>query len=162
MTNETQEQILKYNKELDTIEEILGNPTAQDGDILAADLGTLKGWLGRSATLTAEAQALYDYELGQTITELMRPWTREETDAWVIASGGMKAPEKPTPTIAEKMAKAQVCDVLKVYKRAERLNAALVHGIDAVRSLLSYEKELARNTDSGGSGYQCKGGNYGR
>ena len=134
MTSKTNEWIISHAAELLELQFIMSQPKAADAETLCADLATLAGWLARSAVLVAEAEALYDFELGY------------ETSAVMLSQNGAATSQ------VGKIAAGNCSDIKRVYLTAERLNAALVHAIDATRTLISYEKTLYYNQDGKNTG----------
>ena len=137
MTSETEDWITLHTPELLELGEVISAPRAgMDGDVLCADLATLCGWLARSATLTAEAESIYNFELAEAIKRINA------------------APELKgiATSLAGKVAAGAVKDISKMYFTAERLNAAIVHAIDSVRTMISFEKAMKYNSDGNNAG----------
>ena len=77
-------------------------------------------WLARTVTLMAEARSLMS-----------------------IAQGNFAAHVKDyAPSIAKLVIKKHTADIEKVVVFIDRANAMLTHGIEALRSVLSYQKNL--------------------
>lgn len=77
-------------------------------------------WLARTVTLMAEARSLMS-----------------------IAQGNFAAYVKDyAPSIAKLVIKKHTADIEKVVVFLDRANAMLTHGVEALRSVLSYQKSL--------------------
>jgi len=94
-----------------------GNPTG-----LVDDLDYRCQWLARSAELVADAQWYVDQAQGHAADgiETGTPWS-----------------------LAKILIESKTADESRLLKLAERLNATLTHQIDSIRSVLSFEKQLA-------------------
>jgi hypothetical protein len=67
---------------------------------------------------------------------------KELADATLVAIHELQQMNaKLTPTILLKMAEAKCSQQLKTYTYADRLCAGISHGIEGLRSILSYRKE---------------------
>lgn len=91
---------------------------------LLAELDFRCQWLARSAELEAEAQFLLDQKRGEV--------------ANVHAD--------KSATLLREIISRECAEENRLYKLAERLNSSLVHQIDAIRSILSFEKESRKLT----------------
>lgn len=92
---------------------------------LLAELDFRCQWLARSAELEAEAQHLLDKKRGEVAEELL---------------------PRDLPAHAMRMILEEKSSLeRRIYTQAERLNSTLVHQIDAIRSILSFEKESQKN-----------------
>ena len=98
-----------------------GNPAG-----LMDDLTYRCEWLARSAEIVADAQRVYDIARGE-MAESARTLKLNPTQTREYIAGGC-------------------ANEHKLLTLAERLNATLTHQIDAVRTLISYEKQLASQT----------------
>ncbi len=83
-------------------------------------------WLARSAEIKADAQHLYDQKRGEVADRL--------------------ATEKSSinATMMRFMVEGKSADEKRLLELADRLNAALTHQIEAIRSILSFEKQMAK------------------
>lgn len=93
---------------------------------LLAELDFRCQWLARSAEIEAEAQEHLDRKRG------------EESEK--CFERGFNA------TAARDIVNAACALEKRIYTLAERLNSTIVHQIDSIRSILSYEKESAKIT----------------
>jgi hypothetical protein len=108
----------------------LGPLPVSDVGMLMEELDALNGWLAESSQLVAEAQAMYDKERGDVAESLAG---RADLSA----------------SMMRLKIDGQASEQKRLLMLADRLNATLVHRIDSVRTLLSFEKMLATQ-----SGYQ--------
>lgn len=88
---------------------------------LVADLDRRCQILARSAVLLADAQRILDRARGEAAHKL---------------------PPDMSATLAREHLNFVCADEARLLKLADRLNATLVHQIDAIRSVLSWEKQL--------------------
>ena len=96
---------------------------AGDVDGLMLQLGEAAEWMARSAVLVAEAVAI-------------RATARAEATKKYYA-------EKIPPSYMREMMDGECVDAEKIFTWTERLNAALTHRVDALRTLISAEKSIA-------------------
>lgn len=89
---------------------------------LMTELDKTSQWLARSAELLADAQYEVDVKRGEVAEQY-----RGET-----------------ATMLREILSAQCATENRLLNQCERLNAALVHRIDSIRSILSAEKELSK------------------
>jgi hypothetical protein len=80
-------------------------------------------WLARSAELLADAQHAYDKARGEAAEA-----------AWKLSLNATQGRDYIT---------GQCADANRLLTLADKLNSTLVHQIDAIRTMLSYEKMLA-------------------
>lgn len=93
-------------------------------ETLIAELDYRSQWLARSAELVGEAQFIHDTTRG-------------------------KASEKyldVSATVLREVLSRDCAEEAKILKLAERLNSTLTHQIDAIRTIISFEKESRRQT----------------
>lgn len=93
-----------------------GNPIG-----LMDDLDYRSQWLARSAEILGECQFVYDRARGEAASE--------------ATAQGLSG------NVAKDFITGQCATENRLLLLAERLNSTLVHQIDAVRTLLSYEKQ---------------------
>ena len=93
---------------------------------LMDDLDFRSQWLARSAQLLGDVQRMYDVKRGEAAQ-----------DAADRGLGG---------NLARDFIAGVCADENRLLTLAERLNSTLVHQIDAVRSMLSYEKQTTERT----------------
>lgn len=98
-----------------------GNPEG-----LMMDLDFRSQWLARSAEILAESQKIYDAKRGKAATEAVEQ-----------GLGGNSAKDYIV---------GECADENRLLVLADRLNSTLVHQIDAIRTLLSYEKQTIQTT----------------
>ena len=109
---------------IDTIDSILEvGVDHEDGNQISERIGQLTAVLSTSSFAVALAERIYNEALGKTLKSIF-PGT-SATDKKLILTGNLSS-EKYYLTLAE------------------RQNAALVHAIDGLRSMLSYIKEEAK------------------
>lgn len=109
--------------ELGLIYAAIKAPLDRNTQGLMNELESRCGWLARSSELLADAQLILDRKRGieaERLTEVPALIGRE-----ILA--GRSAEEA------------------RLLKLADRLNSSLVHQIDAIRSILSFEKSLSQN-----------------
>lgn len=81
-------------------------------------------WLARSAELAAEAQFIHDKARGLASEKYM----------------------DVSATIMREFVGRDCADEARILKLAERLNATLVHQMDMIRTIISFEKESRKKT----------------
>lgn len=113
-------------KEIDSLYESIKQPLDRTPEGLLAELDFRCQWLARSAEIEAESQEYLDKKRGE--------------EAEKANERGFNA------TTARDIINAQCSLEKRLYTLAERLNSTLVHQIDSIRSILSYEKEGIKNT----------------
>lgn len=106
--------------EVNEIYEAIKAPLDRTPQGLMGELETRGQWLARSAELLADAQILLDAKRGKSAESYVG-----SDESW---------------NIIKHLIEAECADEKRLYVLAERLNATLVHQIDEVRTLLSYEK----------------------
>lgn len=112
-----------------SIREVLDRDTeTQDGDAVAFQLVDLQALLGTSAGAMA---SLFHKKEAARLKVLE-----------AIAESGTKI----TPALQRDLVNAKCAGYNTAYEYADRLQSALVHSIDAMRSVLSWLKEEKRNT----------------
>jgi hypothetical protein len=122
----------KALKDVEHIDSLISTPRNKEASKLWEDLDALIQWLARSGELVADAESIYESALGATIIEM----STEKKYSFATS-------------LFRQVAEGKCADILKIYRRIERQNAALTHAIDAIRSLLSYEKENLRQISGG-------------
>jgi hypothetical protein len=86
-------------------------------------------WLSRAAELLADAQSVLDARKGEVAQGL----------------SGLKL----SHYLVKELMTGRVKDQARLHRLAERLNATIVHQIDSIRSILSFEKSLTQVTSQG-------------
>lgn len=109
-----------------------------DGAQLKDEMEQCNSELARSGQLLADAESILAKKRGQLVKDYLKK-------------------EKIQPTILKALVDAEVTEEQKVVTLADRLNALLTHRIDSIRTLLSYEKQMAifenAASSAGGSRY---------
>jgi len=113
---------LKIAEELGDMYAIVDKkPDTSSPASIAAEISDRCAYLARSAVLMADTIRLIDIERGKFAA----------THA------------KTQPTIFKEMLSGHMADHTRLHVLAERLNATVTHQLNALRSMLSFEKELA-------------------
>ena len=110
----------KLVEELQVLYDSLGGGTPKESELVLEDLQFSTGWLARTAELVADAEYYLNVKRGDVAHE------NNELSA----------------TLLREVSAKECAEEQRVYRLAERINASLVHRIDALRSQLSYEKML--------------------
>jgi hypothetical protein len=118
---------LKADADVEHIDGLISSPRSKAPGELWTELDNLIQWLARSGELLSEIESLYESAAGAQAEELAKD-------------------KSLAPSTITTIAKGKCADIKETFRRIERQNAALVHAIDGVRSLLSYEKETMRLT----------------
>lgn len=106
---------------IETIDSILSVPLdAEDGNAISARIGDLVSLMSSSATAVATAERIYNEGVGEILTEMY---------------------EKKSATEKKLILAGRLSEQQYWLKQAERQNAALVHAVDGLRSMLSYLKQ---------------------
>lgn len=116
---------MTLEEEIASLYASLKEPTNRAPLALIDELDYRCAWLARSSELLADAQLSHDRKMGDESEKLISRDLSPSIVGTILR--GLCAEEKRTLTLAE------------------RLNSTLVHQIDAIRSILSYEKESMRN-----------------
>jgi hypothetical protein len=116
-----EEKKLKLAEEISYLYGELDAPFDRSPTGLLDRIDFLCQWLSRSAQIVAEVEVIYDWKKG----ELAEKHINTE-QSW---------------NIVKHIIEAGAGEEKRLYKLAERLNATVTHSLDAVRSLVSYEKE---------------------
>jgi hypothetical protein len=103
-------------QEVSDIYEAIKAPLDRTPQGLMGELETRGQWLARSAEILADAQIILDAKRGE-IAEAHVGWN-----------------------IIKHLIEAKCSDEKRLYILSDRLNATLVHQIDEIRTLLSFEK----------------------
>ncbi len=91
---------------------------------LMDELESRCGWLARSAELLAEAQFILDRKRGEEAERLTDlPWS-----------------------VGREVLAGRSAEEARLMKLADKLHSTLVHQVEAIRSILSFEKSLSMNT----------------
>lgn len=93
---------------------------------LLAELDYRCQWLARSSEILADCKLILDKRSG------------EEAEKFIGSEDGWN--------VVKILIASRVREEAKLVHLAERLNATICHQIDAVRSILSFEKESMRNS----------------
>ena len=109
-----------YATEIDAMYQRLQEKHDLNGYDLAVRLNVLTTDLARSAVIVGEAKQLLEAARGEAAESLV----------------GKDIP----PSLAKDIIAKRTASEGKLFMQADRLNSAIVHTIDAVRTLLSYEK----------------------
>jgi hypothetical protein len=91
---------------------------------LCEELDYRSQWLARSAEILADCQLLLDMKRGEVAETFIGT-----NESW---------------NVVKMLIESKTKDERRLFLLAERLNATITHQIDAVRSLLSFEKESAK------------------
>lgn len=114
----------KYNSLIEMLGSIEGELTVsvghESGDEVSDSLSRLSSLLATSANCVAISEQIYNEKLGKVLLRL---------------------PEKMSATDKKLILTGELSNEKFLVTTSERQNAALVHAIDAMRSLLSYIKE---------------------
>jgi hypothetical protein len=116
---------LKLAEEISFLYKNLDEPLDRTAEGLLDRIDFLCQWLSRSAQIVAEAEVIYDWKKG----EIAECHINTE-QSW---------------NIVKQQIEAGAGEEKRLYLLAERLNATVTHSLDAVRSLVSYEKEERKN-----------------
>lgn len=129
-----EEAVAEYEKwnadamsDVEYVDSIIAAERKKDPEALFTDLDTLTQWLARSGELVSDAEFYYDLVLG---------YFTEQT----------ALTNNFPPSVTSSIARGKAADVKRIYRRIERQNRALVHTIDALRTLMSYQKEMHKKT----------------
>jgi hypothetical protein len=125
------EKKLKLAEEISYLYKELDSPIDRSSEGLLNRIDFLCQWMSRSAQIVAECEIMYDWKKGE-IAE-----THINTDqSW---------------NIVKQQIEAGAGEEKRLYRLAERLNVAITHSLDAVRTLVSYEKQELINQQNIGS-----------
>jgi hypothetical protein len=114
----------ELTKEVDQMYEVCkADVSVSEPGLLVDELNLRCGMLARSAQIRADSQHLLDVARGE------------------FASSPRA--QALTATVFREVLAAEVADLQRLVNHADRLNSTLVHQIDAIRSMLSWEKMLA-------------------
>jgi len=116
------EQLLELTTEINGLYENLKAPISSETEELPIELDNRCQWLARSAEIFAQAQFINDKARGGAA----------ETHLAI-----------PSATLLRELINRDTAEEARVLKLAEKLNSTIVHQIDAIRSRLSFEKQLA-------------------
>ena len=123
--------------DVDHMDALIKMPRSTDGECLFAELDGLIQWLARSAELVSIAESMFKQKISTIILEY--------------------STKDLTPSLLVKVAEGICFEELKGYRRIERQNAGLVHAIEGIRTLLSYQKETMKmNNVNQGNKYDKK------
>ena len=103
------------------LDDALTRETARDPETLLDDLDFVKGWGPRVAEMIADAEYHLNIKRGQVALKY----------------------EHVNALMRRELLAAETAPEQRVFKLAERVNAALVHHQEATTSQLSYEKQQA-------------------
>lgn len=121
------EKKLKLAEEIAYLYAELDKPLDKTSEGLLAALDFRCQWLSRSAQIVAECEVLYDAKKGEVAECYFGTEESWNTIKQVIES--------------------QAGEEKRLYLLADRLNATVTHSLDAVRSLVSYEKQERANSN---------------
>jgi hypothetical protein len=108
-------------EEIDKLYKSIKEPLDRSNQGLMNELDYRCQWLARSAELMADAQILLDKKRGDV------------AESFINSEQGWN--------VVKMLIESQTKDEKRAYALAERLNATISHQIDAIRSLLSFEKQ---------------------
>ena len=114
---------IELAKEIDELYQSIKKPITRDPHGLMDELSYRCEWLARSAEIEADAQ----YHLDRRRGEVCDLFDEENWNSLKIKIESETAQER------------------KLLALADRLNATLTHQIDAIRSILSFEKQSRAN-----------------
>lgn len=118
----------KLVEELQVLYDSLQGGTPKEAEAVLEDLRFSTGWLARTAEMVADAEYYFNLKRGDVALE-----------NFTLSA-----------TILKEVSARGCAEEQRVYRLAERVNAALVHRIDALRSQLSFEKSLMNMNNSEG------------
>lgn len=110
-------------EEIEAIYSHLKRMDTSNGHQIAVELQWAITQLARSAELEADTYAILKLKQGEVLQSLL--------------------PDKLSPNTLKMVVESRTVPEATLYRKAERLNAAIVHAMDALRSLLSNEKAMA-------------------
>lgn len=117
--------------ELLTIQEFLGEKPAGDMNVMTMKLDMLIVYLSTTASLVADAEFWYN---------------KAKRDAYYALEARYKEKERKfTPSLAKDFISADIAEETYAYTLAQRLNAAVTHSIEGLRTLISAEKSMLTN-----------------
>ena len=111
----------ELTSELGLIYKRIGQPLSRDTAGLMDELDDRCQWLARSSELLAEAQHILDKRRGEIAEE------NRELGAMIL----------------REILSSKSADETRLKNLADRLNATITHQVDAIRSILSFEKSLS-------------------
>jgi len=123
------EQILNQLNEIN--EYLLKGIPDSDISLMLTTLSTLVTYLASSGALVAESGSIYNKRKVKAYQSLAASQSANQ-DYW-------------SPSQGKEFVGAQCGDDYYVYEFAQRVNSALVHTIDAIRTAISAEKSLLQN-----------------
>lgn len=112
--------------EMSGLYDSIKNPIARDPEGLLNELDYRCQWLARSAEILADCQGESDKARGEAAEK-----------AYSMGFGG---------NLAKDFIAGLCHEQARMLKLAEKLNATLVHQIDSIRTMISYEKQQMENT----------------
>jgi hypothetical protein len=117
---------VELSNEVSELYKSIKEPLDRTPEGLVGELDFRGQWLARSAEILADAQIILDKKRGEVAESFVGT-----EESW---------------NIVKHLIEAKCADEKKLYILSERLNATLVHQIDEIRTLLSYEKESMKTT----------------
>ena len=103
-----------------------------EGNELMLRLTNLNIYLARSAEMVSKAQFFYDKAQGEKTEQVLLESRQEDL--------------KLSPTVIKKLVDGKCYVESAALKYSERLNRAITHQIDSIRTQLSYVKETNKNS----------------
>lgn len=125
MDNTPVAELLKLTSEVNETYENLKAPISTETEELPVELDNRCQWLARSAEIYAQVQYIHDKARGDAAE---------------------KHHKVSSATLLRELINRDTADEARVLTLAAKLNSTIVHQIDAIRTRLSYEKQLASIT----------------
>lgn len=126
--------IEQYTEELKQIQSYLEIEVSDNPEEYAERIRTLAVYMARSGQMLADAKRLYNEKMHSEMLQLIRQLTKEHG----VSMGVQNA-----------LAKACASEEQYLVDWCERVNRSCTHQIEAMRSLLSMEKEQLRIAKTG-------------
>lgn len=126
--------IEQYTEELKQIQQYLEIEVSDNPEEYAERIRTLAVYMARSGQMLADAKRLYNEKMHSEMIQLIRQLTKEHG----VSMGVQNA-----------LAKACASEEQHLVDWCERVNKSCTHQIEAMRSLLSMEKEQLRIAKTG-------------
>ena len=126
--------IEQYTEELQQIQSYLEIEVSDNSEEYAERIRTLAVYMARSGQMLADAKRLYNEKMHSEMIQLIRQLTNQN---------GI------SNTVQNTLAKACASEEQYLVDWCERVNRSCTHQIEAMRSLLSMEKEQLRIAKTG-------------
>lgn len=118
-------------EEISGLYDSLKNPVARDPEGLLNELDYRMQWLARSAEIVAECQKTSDIARGVAAEK-----------AYELGYSGNLAKDYITGVCSEES---------RILRLAEKLNSTIVHQMDSIRTMISFEKQQLQEVNRGGT-----------